>query len=91
MGLGMELGTGMELGMGMELGVGMDLGMGIPIGGCIAWDAGPGLMTGTINARPAHRRPVPVASATTESSAPNGAIANYGDGAGRRHSRLNRR
>jgi hypothetical protein len=46
--------------------------------------------TTTINARPAHRRPFPLASATIESSMPSGAIANYGAGAGRRRSRLNR-
>ena len=51
--------------------------MGIGTGDLVA-----SLMTGTINARPAHRRPVPVASATIESSEPNGAIANCGAGAG---------
>src|SRR5262245_30803769 len=35
--------------------------------------------------------PIPIASATIEPSEPSGAVANYGDGAGRRQSGLNRR
>jgi hypothetical protein len=58
----------------MEVGI-----IGVFIGGDILV-----VGTTTINARPAHRRPILVASATIESSAPSGAIANYGDGAGRR-------
>ena len=82
MGMGIELGMGMELGMGVELGMGMGIRIGVYIAG-----HGTGL---TINARPARRRPLPIASATIESSAPNGA-ANCGAGAGRRQSKLNRR
>jgi hypothetical protein len=76
--------------MGLELGMDLEVGMDIHIG--VFGTAGiSGAGTTTINARPAHRRPIPVASATIESSEPSGAIANYGAGAGRRQSGLNRR